>query len=249
MAPTPFPTTPLYALVTTDMYCGNGVTVPTPNPVRRRLSEEEEATAATTHDRLLRAASTPVEECYAACYQYYAPAPNNAQFLFQLVNPGTGRVCQCCKTCDPVLALQGALLMEACVPNTLLRLQPKLSRRVVKASATRTYYATYTLRMRPQAKTLALRDMGVQITLPANATVVKTKPAAAVTVAGDTVTFYPFDVTSKKARFFKVRVALAPPFMGVNSLVFQAMVFQNTNNLASAPYCSLPATDVAVTVK
>jgi len=245
MSPTPFPTTPLYDRVATDTYCGNGITVPTSSPNTRQL--------AVPHDRSLQE-TTPVEACYEACYQYYSPAPNNAQFFFQLV-PGEERECQCCKTCQPILALEGALLMEACVPNTLLRLTPKISRKYVKASDTKPVYATYRLRVRKEAKDLRLTDMGVQVTLPAGATVVKTSPSAGhksgvpVNVSGDTVSFYPFALDKFKLRTFKVKVRLTPPFTDTAGMRFQGEVFQNAYGLAGAPYCLLPASDAVVNVK
>lgn len=72
-----------------------------PNLTEQETSADEEEQEEQGHapgdgDRAL--AGSAVQACYQACNNYYAPAPNNAQFYFQLVPDGSGgEQCQCCK--------------------------------------------------------------------------------------------------------------------------------------------------------
>lgn len=236
--------------------------VPVGTPSRRELVaaslEEGQATGREVDEKVgqrMLAATTPVKACYAACYNYYAP--NAAQFLFQLVEVNYQQVCQCCKTCNPILTQAGALLMEACVPNTVLSTATKLSRHYAKASDTKPLPVTYSLRLKGTAKSLQLAYMGVQLSLPPGATVIRTMPrpdskaaaSAPVAVHGNTVTWYPLSVDGMKARVLKAELLLRPPFNATSGIRFQTTVFQNAYDLAAAPYCVHPARDVAVAVK
>jgi hypothetical protein len=166
-APTPFPVTPDYGLIASNIYSPDAITVPAPTG-RRQLAGEsgdgKDADKGEAHGegiyRLL--AMTPVQACYSACYTYYSPPPNNAKFIFQLVDINGALTCQCCKTCENFLPQQGALLMEACVPNTALRLSPSVSRKFVKVNGTKPAALTYKLRVRGVVPGLRLDDMGVR---------------------------------------------------------------------------------------
>jgi hypothetical protein len=217
---------------------------------RGEKQEQEVGDAPGDGDRAL--AGSAVQACYQACYDYYAPAPNNAQFYFQLVPDGSGgEQCQCCKTCTQVVTEPGAVLMAACAPSTALRLSPSLSRKVVKVqvSGTKAVNLRYTLRLKGTSKSLRLSDMGVRLTLPTNAAAIKLPHQA--TAAGNTVTWYPFNVAGAKTRALRVGLTLSPPFGagGASELRFQTDVFQNAACLAAAPYCVLPAPDVAMAIK
>ena len=258
-SPTAFPTTPLYARVTIGTYFANATTVPMAVRRKRKL----EATALSgppgergRHGALNKAyrqlATTPVEACYQACYNFYSPAPNNAQFLFQLVNVGANRVCQCCKTCGQQLDQPGALLLEACVPSPVVRVGSSMSRKYVKASGAKPVRVTYTLRVKGTVKNLPLRDMGVQMTVPAGAEVVEAFSGSRAkgtrgSIEGNTVLLYPLTL-NRETQTFKVRVVLTPPFTG-SELRFQGAVVQNAHGLASEPYCTLSARDMVVRVQ
>jgi hypothetical protein len=241
--------------VTTGEYCDRATTVPMP-AVRRQLGQRPGAFSArgaqdAEQQGIHRAlAMTPVEACYQACYDFYSPAPNNFQFLFQLVELGGQLVCQCCKTCEKRLTQADALLMEACVPTTALRLGPSVSHKYVDANSAKPLALIYTLRVKGGAKRLQLRDMGVQVTLPSGAVVSAAKPRGAV-VAGETVTWYPLAFGGTKTGTYRVKVTVPPPFANATTtgLLFRSQVFQNAYNLAAAPYCSMPAHDAAVVVK
>lgn len=254
-APTAFPASPLYDRVTTDFHCADANTVATAAPLgrARELAADDSAKSAGGMERVL-AGTTPVEACYQACYSFYSPAPNNAQFIFQLVDVEGTRECQCCKTCDTLLPLAGALVMEACVPNAVLSIGAKASRRFLKAKGTKPLAVTFTLRVKGRAKRLRLRDMGVQVTVPTGATVVGVRSsghrrAGQPTVEGRVVTFYPLTFVGTKSQAFRVKVVLRPPFDSNADVRFQAQVFQNAYNLAPAPYCPLPARDVVLSAK
>ncbi len=195
-------------------------------------------------------ASTPVQACYEACYDFYSPAPNNYQFLFQLVMLGGERVCQCCKTCETPLSQVDALLMEACVPTTALRLKPTLNRKFLDVNTVKPLTLIYTLRVRGNAKRLQLRDMGVEVVLPPGSVVKAVKPRPASSV-DQTVIWYPLAFGSSKTSTFRVKVVVHPPFANANTtgLIFRSSVVQNANSLSAAPYCLLPAHDAAVVVK
>jgi hypothetical protein len=92
--------------------------------------------------------------------------------------------------------------------------------------------------------------MDVQVTLPPGAVVSATKPRGAV-VAGETVTWYPVAFRGTKTSAYGIKVRVDPPFANATTtgLLFRSEVFQNAENLAAAPYCSMPAHDVAVVIK
>lgn len=262
-APTPFPIIPEYGLVLKDVYAPDAITVPT----RRRelvaaATEETEVQRQgqglqqqQQHHRGL--AMTPVQACFAACNEYYAPPPGNLKFLFQLVN--NGQTCQCCKTCETFLPQQGALLMETCVPNGALRLATSLSRKFIKVNGAKATTLTYTLRVRSTVPSVVLEDMGVEMTLPAGASVVSHQPTGnsrskwvqdgmQVAVNGSHVAWYPLTLGGTKVRTFRVKLTLRAPF-GVSELRFQSEIVQNARGLAAASYCPLAAPEVRVAVK
>lgn len=67
---------------------------------------------------------------------------------------GGQRVCQCCKTCGTRVAQADALLMEACVPTTALRLGPRISHKYLNADSTKPVALAYTLRVKGSTKRL-----------------------------------------------------------------------------------------------
>jgi hypothetical protein len=254
-----FPSSTRYDSVLTDEYCAPAVTVPVAAG-RRGLTGAAGVEWADREGAAHRAlAVTPLEACYTACYNFYAPPPNNDQFFFQLVEVSGVQACQCCKTCETRVAQQGAVVMAACAPTNTLRLGPSVSHRVVKASGTKPLTVTYTLRVKGTSKHLRLTDMGIHVTLPAGATVKKALPAsgsrraggAHVNVAADGVTWHPLTLAGTKTWTFKVKATLARPFIGASagSLRFRAQVFQNAVGPAAAPYCPVPAREAVVSVK
>jgi hypothetical protein len=146
--------------------------------------------------------------------------------------------------------------METCSPVPLLRLGPRISNRYVRATGNKPVTLTYTLRVKGAAKKLPLRYMGVQITLPPGARVVKTSPSSGgkagvlVAVNGTVVTFHTLTLTGTKTQTFRVRLQLTPSFtITARDLRFQSQIFQNAYGLAAAPYCPVPARDAVVSVK
>jgi hypothetical protein len=142
-------------------------------------------------------------------------------------------------------------LAGPCEPNTALNLMAKLSRRSIKAGSTKPVRATYTLRVQGKAKSQRLANMGVTVTLPQGVAVART-PASSkraggtrVTVNGNQVTWYPVTFKGTKARKFRLRVTLSPPFATNAPKFFAAEVFQDSNG-AATDYCPLAAPDVAV---
>jgi hypothetical protein len=169
--------------------------------------------------------------------------------------------------------------MSSCVPNTALRLGPSINRRFVKAGAKKFIRVIYTLRVKGTSKSLRLTDMGVQVTLPAGATVKGVLPSsgskkaggawgsaskagargstsnnkaggAHVNVTANVVTWYPLAFEGTATRALKVKATLAVPRNNAGAnVLFGATFFQNGDGLAAAPYCHLPARDVGLAVK
>lgn len=268
-APTPFPTTALYARVASDTYLIGATTVPmvtgrrqlAPQPRNAAANYKETAEELWGHRAL---AASPVDACYEACYSFYSPAPNNAQFFFQLLTLNGVRVCQCCKSCGPPAAQEGALLMEACAPPTAVRLTPSINRKFVKPNTTKPVQLKYKLKVRGAATSLELKNMGLQITVPAGATITtySPQPSSSLTwgqaktqttanVTGNVISWYPLALSGTKKRVFRVRLTVRPPFggAGASELRFKAELFQDAYNLAPGPYCRVPAADVVVPIK
>ncbi len=223
---------------------------------RRGLKGATEVGNADTEKAAHRALATTAQDaCYAACFNFYAPPPNNDQFFFQLVDVNGGQTCQCSKTYGEAAFQEGATVMAACAPASALRRKSRVSHRVVKAGGTKPLKVTYTLRVKGTSKRLALTGMGIQVVLPAGARVTSAVPSSGswkakgthVDVAGNIVTWYPLTLAGTKTWTFKVKATLARPFTGLSDgkLIFEAQVFQNALGSAGASYCLAPA-DVAV---
>ena len=140
------------------------------------------------------------------------------------------------------------------MPNSALRLRPKITKRYVKATGTKPVSLTYTVQVKGKTKGLLLRNMGVQITAPVGAVVTKawshTLPGGVQgTVQGNAITFSPLTFQGTKTRAFRVKLVLTPPFNASTDLSFQAEVFQNADGLAVAPYCPLSARDVRLSIR
>lgn len=140
--------------------------------------------------------------------------------------------------------------MESCVPTTALKLKPTVNRKYVDVNSAKPLTVTYTLRLKGAPKRLRLRDMGVQVTLPPGSVVRASRPQLSAT-QGETVTWYPLAFSGTRMNTFRLKATVPPPFTNANTtgLVFSSAVVQNAYDLASAPYCMMPAQDTAVVIK
>jgi alpha-tubulin suppressor-like RCC1 family protein len=169
------------------------------------------------------------------------------------VNTQEGIVCGQVSSLSP-LALGFSNNPISCLPSTALRLGPRINRRFVHGTSGKSVTVMYMLSVKGTFKGLNATDMGVQVTLPAGATVKGVRPSsgkgqkaggARVTVGASSVTWYPLTLKGTRMRAFKVKAVLSPPFNpSAGPLRFRGELFQQTSGL-----CPLPAGDVVVSIK
>lgn len=138
------------------------------------------------------------------------------------------------------------------VPNTAVTVTGRISRKFINSRSANPIGATYKLSIKGKTKEQRLTHMGVKVTLPAGVTVAKTpvskKAGPFVTVAGNTVTWFPFIVPGKTTKLFNLRVTMSPPFTAGTVLTFTAEVFHNPTDPMVTTYCPLAFPNVKVNV-
>lgn len=251
--PTPIPTqAPTVLKATTDWsplasneICAGGVPTPIPENLRRMESIEqhttrdESAPADARIDRhALAAYSNPyIQACFEACDAYFAP--NNAQFYFNVIQNGTTKICECCKTCDTLIPASGGLAMANCIPNSALTIQSK-----ALSTRAKTGKAVVVKVWLDGTTSSTLEGLGLAITFPRGYVVAEAATAlpknamrAPMRANGSIVLWPQFDLSPRKDLRFAAKLCVtesAP--LGVD-ITLGAVVFQTVGS--NAPYCPL----------